>query len=199
MTQNHDFNLDVGPGQIGAVVTYLEMREKPKQVERQAVSGLCIRRVMNPGVSWYRELFRLVGADWLWFSRLRLNDDQLNQIISDPNVLVFCLEHDGREKGLLELDCRSLPEIEISFLGVAEDLLGKGAGSLLMDYALSTAWSYQPERVMLHTCTIDHPRALAFYQRRGFKVYKRAIEIAADPRLAGLLPLDAAPHHPIVS
>ncbi len=199
MTQDRDFNLDVGPGQIGAVVTYLEMREQPKQVNRQAVSDLSIRRVMNPGVNWYRELFRLVGANWLWFSRLRLNDDQLTEIILDPDVLVFCLEHAGREKGLLELDCRYLPDIELSFLGVAEDLLGKGAGSFLMDYALSTAWSYHPERVMLHTCTIDHPRALAFYQRRGFKVYKRSIEISPDPRVAGILPLDAAPHHPIVA
>jgi hypothetical protein len=29
-----------------------------------------------------------------------------------------------------------------------------------------------PSRVWVHTCTLDHPGALANYQARGFAIYK---------------------------
>jgi hypothetical protein len=67
-----------------------------------------------------------------------------------------------------------------------------------MDAALRHAWRHQPSRVFLHTCTLDHPRALAFYLRNGFTAYKRAIEVAPDPRLTGDAPAHAAPHVPVI-
>jgi ribosomal protein S18 acetylase RimI-like enzyme len=77
-------------------------------------------------------------------------------------------------------------------------LFGKGAGRALMSHGLTAAWRRKPERIWLHTCTADHPAALGFYQKFGFVPYKRAIEIADDPRLTGQLPRDCAPHVPII-
>ena len=34
----------------------------------------------------------------------------------------------------------------------------------------------QPRRVWVHTCTLDHPAALANYQARGMKSYKTEME-----------------------
>jgi hypothetical protein len=45
---------------------------------------------------------------------------------------------------------------------------------------------------------LDGPAALSFYMKCGFRPYKRAIEIADDPRIARILPEDAAPHVPII-
>jgi hypothetical protein len=53
-------------------------------------------------------------------------------------------------------------------------------------------------RVHVHTCTLDHPAALAAYIRAGFRPYKRAIERFTDPRLTGILPADAAPQVPLL-
>ena len=50
----------------------------------------------------------------------------------------------------------------------------------------------------VHTCTGDSPQALIFYQACGFKPYKRAIEVAEDPRLQGLLGRKRAPHVPVI-
>jgi hypothetical protein len=50
----------------------------------------------------------------------------------------------------------------------------------------------------VHTCTLDGPNALAFYQRSGFTAYQRQLETFPDPRLNGLIPRDAAPHIPII-
>ncbi len=53
-------------------------------------------------------------------------------------------------------------------------------------------------RVWLHTCSFDHPAAVRFYRRHGFRGFKFAIEVSDDPRLAGFLPEDAAPHVPLI-
>jgi GNAT superfamily N-acetyltransferase len=153
----------------------------------------------RPDLDWYKKLFRAVGEEWLWFSRLQMRDEELRSILHNDAVDVFALETGGKEKGILELDRRPPEEIEVAFLGVTPDLIGQGAGRFLLSRALEIAWSHRPRRVTLHTCTLDHPRALDFYRSAGFVPYKRAVEIAPDPRLGGILPLAAAKHCPILT
>jgi hypothetical protein len=66
-----------------------------------------------------------------------------------------------------------------------------------MNRALELAWSRPVTRVWLHTCTFDHPAALAFYQRSGFRPFRRQVEVLNDPRLDGTVPRDVARHVPI--
>jgi hypothetical protein len=68
-----------------------------------------------------------------------------------------------------------------------------------MGQALALAWRQGITRVWVHTCTLDHPAALAFYQRHGFVPYKRTIETFADPRTIGALPADSAPQIPCLA
>jgi GNAT superfamily N-acetyltransferase len=188
---------DVPPGKIAAVVTYLEMRAS-SPLQPAPTSALEVRRVMKPDLEWYRRLYRKVGEPWLWFSRLRMPDEELKAILHDPAVDVFALSFGGEDHGLLEFDRRKMPDIELTFLGVSPDMIGKGAGSALLAYALPIEWEYKPQRIWVHTCTSDHSSALPFYRKCGFVPYKRAIEIADDPRLTGDVPRDAAPHVPIL-
>jgi GNAT superfamily N-acetyltransferase len=186
-------------GQISAVVTHLEMRSRqPLRREHTKQGEYALRRVPDPDLTWYRELYRRVGEDWLWFSRLAIDDETLAAIIHDPAVEVHALRHRGRDEGILEIDFRRFPEVEIAFLGVTSSILGKGAGRYLMNRALENAWGRTPSRITVHTCTLDHPRALEFYLKTGFIPYSRSIEIADDPRLHGILARTAAPHAPII-
>jgi GNAT superfamily N-acetyltransferase len=185
------------PGKLAAVVTYLEMRT-PRLWLTPTMSEFSVRRVARPDLDWYRQLYRVIGEPWLWFSRLRLSDDELHAILHHQAVDVFALSHAGEDHGLLELDRRLFPDIALSFFGVTPALIGKGAGRALLQHCLRLAWEHQPRRVWLHTCTSDHPAALAFYVRAGFVAYKRAIEIADDPRVTGEMPRSAAPHIPIL-
>ncbi|MBV9333836.1 MAG: GNAT family N-acetyltransferase, partial [Candidatus Eremiobacteraeota bacterium] len=59
-------------------------------------------------------------------------------------------------------------------------------------------WSRSIGRFWLHTCTLDHPGALAFYRRTGFTPYARKVEVFDDPRYLGLTRADAAPGVPIL-
>ena len=105
---------------------------------------------------------------------------------------------DGRDEGLLELDFREAGQCELAFFGVTAKLIGSGAGRWLMNRALELAWSRPVARVWVHTCTLDHPSALAFYQRSGFRPFRRQVEIADDPRLDGTVPRHVAKHVPII-
>ena len=189
---------DLPPGKIAAVVTYLEMRSPPRFPAASKGREFTVRRVADPDLDWYRKLYREIGEPWLWFSRLRLSDDELRHIVHDPAVDVFALAQQGRDGGLLELDRRRMRAIEVSFFGVIPSLIGRGAGRALLEYCLPLAWNYHPERVWLHTCTLDHPEALNFYLNAGFIPYERAIEVADDPRLTGDLAREAARHVPIL-
>lgn len=194
----HNGYTDLPPGKLANVVTYLEMRTPPPVTLASTTSEFLIRRATQPDLNWYRRLYREIGEPWLWFSRLRLSDDELRAILHDPAIDVFALSHAGADRGLLEFDRRRFPDVELSFFGVTPALIGKGAGRALLQHCLPLAWEHHPQRVWLHTCTTDHPAALAFYTKFGFVPYKRAIEIDDDPRVSGEIPRAAAPHIPIL-
>ena len=67
-----------------------------------------------------------------------------------------------------------------------------------MNRAIERAWSQPIRRFWVHTCTLDSPGAIGFYQRSGFRPYAIEVEVADDPRLSGHLPRTAAPHVPII-
>lgn len=189
---------DVGPGFLATIVTHLEMRSPPDRVHPpEFPEGLSLQRVPSPEIDWYRALFRQVGTDWLWTSRLEMPDADLAAILSDPDVAVWSLVQGGRDVALLELDFRQDGACELAFLGVTAGLTGKGLGGTLMAHALAEAWSRPISRLHVHTCTHDHPSALGFYRRCGFVPVRQQVEVLRDPRLTGLLPADAAAHVPL--
>jgi GNAT superfamily N-acetyltransferase len=188
----------VAAGKIAAVVTSLEMFARPQLRPAPAELQLSLRHVERPALDWFRQLYRSVGEDWLWFSRLAMADAALAAIIHDARVEVSVLMAGTEEAGLLELDFRIANECEISFFGVTAKHIGTGAARWLMNQALKRAWSRPVRRVWIHTCTFDHPAALAFYTRTGFQPFARQIEIVDDPRLTGTLPRSAAPHVPLI-
>lgn len=187
----------VPDGELAAVVTFLEMR-KPPQVQVPA-SDLSLRPIPNPDVDRYRQLFRMIGQDWLWFSRLTMTDEALAAIISDPGIELFAIvDLLGTEIGILELDFREQGQCELAFVGILPELAGRGHGRWLLAETLRLAWRDGVRRVHVHTCTLDHPAALPSYRSVGFTAYKRAIERFPDPRLLGILPRSAAPQIPLL-
>ena len=211
---------DVAPGKVAAIVTHLERsapapsgdplgRDRdgsggpggaaPADPVRPAPAGFALARLAAPDPDWYRRLFRRIGEDWLWFSRLKLAPDALAAVIGHADVEIFAATLDGREVGLMELDFRQAGACEIAFFGLVRDGIGKGLGRHMMTAALARAAARGVARVHVHTCTLDHPGALAFYRRAGFVAHRRQVEIADDPRLSGILTMTAAPGVPLIS
>ena len=169
---------DVPLGKLAMVVTHLEMREAAPLRDVPAPEGVTLR-ALTPTLDWYRDIFRRVGQDWLWFGRLTKTKD-------------------GRDEALLELKFTADGTCELAYFGLTPALIGSGAGRYLMNHAIRTAWARPISRFHLHTCTLDSPQALSFYIRSGFTPFKRQVEVADDPRLIDLLDKDAGAHVPTI-
>lgn len=184
------------PGHCAAIKTYLA-RDVPTGLPEPALSvGLVpLTGRQEPR---YRAIFATLGARWLWWSRLMQTAEARTAILDDAAVEAFAIVDEGTDIGLLELDFRQ-PAADLAFLGLFDRHTGRGLGESLVRHALARAARRGARTMTVNTCTFDHPAALGFYRRMGFEVRSQAIEIVPDPRLAGFLPLDAAPHVPRIT
>src|SRR3546814_3272318 len=76
----------VAAGKLATVVTHLEMLERPSPRVGRTDTMLRVEHVAAPDPGWYRHLYRVIGENWLWYSRLAMSDTELNAIIRHPAV-----------------------------------------------------------------------------------------------------------------
>ncbi len=188
----------VPPGMLANVVTCLEMRARPPVKAGPPAGSLRLERWSEPDLDAYRDLFRRIGEEWMWTSRLVMPDEDLKAILEHPGIEVFTMLDGEKRVGLLELDFRKEGECELVFFGLVAEAIGNGAGRLMMNAAIANAWSKPIGRFWVHTCHFDHPGAVSFYQRSGFVPYAFFVEVSEDPRLTGHMRRDAAAHVPLI-
>ncbi len=160
-------------GWVESNVTFLEMRARPDRPPAAARDGVEVRRAVEPTVSFYRYLYGTVGGDWTWSGRHLMDDAALLANLRDPAVEINVLWVEGVPAGLMELDLRSKPEIELLYFGLIPDFIGRRLGRFALDWTVDRAWSFNPSRLWVHTCDLDHPNALSVYQKAGFVIYDR--------------------------
>ena len=168
---------------IEVIITYLEMTRRPHLSEPLSrIEELAILRARKPTISFYRYLYHTVGEPWLWYERRTMSDDTLSGIIHDNKVSIFVLYVAGVPAGFAELDARIEAEIELAYFGLVPEFIGRGLGSYFLRWAVDKAWSAEPRRVWVNTCSLDHPQALTMYQKAGFTPYRRDTKSIEDPR-----------------
>lgn len=135
-------------------------------------------RVDPPNPELNRFFYTTVGAPWRWIDRLVWSlDDWRKYLSSDVETWVLSV---GRvPAGYVEINVRS-GDPELASCGLLPAFIGRGLGGALMTAAIERAFE-RGTRVWVHTCTLDHPSALAAYQARGFKVYREEV---SDPASA---------------
>jgi GNAT superfamily N-acetyltransferase len=157
---------------VDVKVYYLEMLSPSQRAVPPPRDGLAVIHAKKPPVAYYRFLYDAVGGDYDWTSRKKLVDAELAALLNDPRLEVHVLMVDGVPAGFAELDRRSEGEIELVQFGLMPEFIGQGLGKYFLHWTIDKAWSYQPRRFWLHTCTLDHPAALPNYLKAGFVVYK---------------------------
>ena len=187
----------VPAGKLRSVVTHLAMEAPPPHAPPAPPPGIAISRRRAMAAAAYLRLYHEIGDDWLWWSRLTWDEPALTAHLAEDETEVYVVEGDDQEIGLIELNLRPAPDIELRYFGVVPSRVGTGLGPWLLAYTIAAVSRHRPRRMILNTCTYDHPGALAFYRRHGFAITHSEVEIVDDPRLVGLIPRDAAPHFPL--
>jgi len=188
----------VPPGHVATIVTTLEMRARPPL---RPLPSAPLRLVAwdAPSPAAYRTLFQRVGAPWLWYSRLAMDDAKLIAATHrDQTSVNAVVDAAGVEVGLLELTHPAPDWCALDYFALVPELAGRGYGRWLMALAMTLAWKPGVTFVRVNTCTLDHPSALNFYRAQGFVAVARVMETFPDPRLTGLLPADCAPQIPLL-
>src|SRR5215475_11940796 len=165
---------------VELLVTYMEMTAPPAgpalppPLPEAAVARETLRRPE------YLRLYREVGEGLQWDLRLGVADAALDRFLADPATDIHLLRLDGAPAGFCEMDRTALPEVEIVHFGLLPSAQGNRLGPYLLDRALRAVWQEAVQRVWLHTDTNDHAKAIATYERAGFRVYERRWENFPD-------------------
>lgn len=158
---------------VEVTVYFLEMFASSQRTVPAPRDGLRVLHVESPTVPYYRSLYDAVGKQFHWLSRRKLSDEALGAILGDPRNELHVLHVEGIRAGFAELDRRQPDKIELVQFGLTHDFIGQGLGKWFLQWTIDKAWSYEPKRFWLHTCTLDHHAALPNYTTAGFVLYKQ--------------------------
>jgi len=161
-----------------AVTTYyLDMLAANQLNASKPVAGLTITEANIKEYRFNRFLYTLIGETWQWQDKLTDTDAQWKAYAERDNLRTWVAYVDGAIAGYFELEISAEQAVEIKYFGLAPGFIGQGLGGYLLTYAIEQAWqACQAKRVWVHTCSLDHPSALANYKARGFQVYKEVLE-----------------------
>lgn len=131
---------------------------------------LALLRAENIPVAFYRYLYEQVGKAHHWELRRKLGDKEVDKIINAETTHIDVLYADGCAAGFFELDTANMPEsVELAYFGICSTHTGMGVGKWFLWSAIEAAWDHDPQKILVHTNTLDHPAALRLYQRLGFE------------------------------
>ena len=162
--------------------TFLEMRSRGEL--RPAATPIpepAVARLQPCSPAMFRHLYTEVGKAFRWRDRLSWTDEQVAHHLADPRTSIWLLSWHEVPAGYFELREHDDQSVEIAYFGLLPDFIGKGWGKYLLTRAAGAAWDLGPDRIWLHTCTLDHPAALPNYLKRGFRpVREETYEITGD-------------------
>ena len=118
--------------------------------------------------------YKNIGKKHHWVDRLIWTDKQWIDYTEDKKIKTFVLKKQNDLVGYYELILHlDQNETEIAYFGVLEEYQNQKLGSFLLTSAIKNSFSFNPNRVWVHTCSLDHKNALNNYKSRGMKIFKK--------------------------
>tara|TARA_Y100001958_G_C20873840_1_gene306952 strand:- start:26 stop:529 length:504 start_codon:yes stop_codon:yes gene_type:complete len=151
-------------------INYLEeLKEKNFFSEKYSIS------LLDPVDFQLNKFFyKNIGKYHHWVDRLVWSEDQWANYVADKKVKTYVLKENNELAGYYELILHNeKKEVEIAYLGLLKEYLNKKLGSYLLSSAIKNSFLTSPQRVWVHTCSLDHKNALNNYISRGMKIFKK--------------------------
>lgn len=150
-------------------VTFLELTDRAgiRPPAEPPKRDYALERFDDPEVA--RWFYERVGANHSWIDRLSWTPGQWRRRADEGESWMATVG--GERAGYFSLRLSQDP-VEIDVFGLLPEFQGLGLGGHLLTDALRRGFELG-DRVWLHTCTLDSPRALPNYEARGMRVYRR--------------------------
>ena len=117
--------------------------------------------------------YKQIGADHYWRDRLIWSDKEWLKYSQNKNLETHILKKGEDLVGFYEQEYHSSPnEVELINMGILKEFRGLKLGSTLLNHAIASASRKNPNRMWVHTCSLDHKHALQNYQSKGFQIFK---------------------------
>jgi ribosomal protein S18 acetylase RimI-like enzyme len=117
--------------------------------------------------------YKQVGIDHFWRDRLLWSDKEWIKYASNINLETWVLSKENDLVGFYEQEFHpGKNEVELINMGILKEYRGNKLGSTLLSHSISSAFKKNPERMWVHTCSLDHKNALLNYKSKGFKIFK---------------------------
>ncbi len=154
---------------LDVTIRYLELSSpgdfRPKRSSR---TGVRFAMVPLPMPELNRFFYCAIGGQWTWYERRDWTLARWTEALG-PEIETWVLSVDGIPAGYTELKRHEDGAVELNYFGLLDAFIGDGLGGHLLTEAVERAWAMGANRVLLNTCSLDHPAALPNYLARGFK------------------------------
>jgi RimJ/RimL family protein N-acetyltransferase len=162
---------------IEVTITYLEM-EHPAMLraKRSTRAGVAVTRSDPPSAAVAAHFYNDIGNEYFWTERAEWTERQWADWLGQPGAELWVLTVDGDEAGFFLLTQPAPRTKEIEYFGLFAWYAGQGLGAHMLTCAVERAWESGADRVIVNTCTLDHPQALPNYLARGFEVVRKRTE-----------------------
>lgn len=153
-------------------VWHLEVIDPDRVPGRPANAPYSLEKVEVPLPELSRFLYLAVGGPWRWYMRLDWTWQQWRDWLSREQIETWIAYQGVTPIGYFELEKQPRDTAEMLYFGLLPEFIGRGLGKQLLADAMARAWELAGRRIWLHTCSLDHPRALDNYLARGFSIFK---------------------------
>ena len=117
--------------------------------------------------------YKQIGIDHYWRDRLLWSDREWLNYVKNKNLETHILKKNDNLVGYYEQEFHSSSnEVELINMGILKDFRGLKLGSILLSHAIASASRKNPNRIWVHTCSLDHKNALLNYKSKGFEIFK---------------------------
>ncbi len=153
------------------ILSIKALKEKAKPLE-----NLNIELIKKENFALNKFFYKQIGKKYQWVDRLVWSDSTWQKYTSNRNLQTYILKKDDDLVGYFEL-IKNLEsnDCEIAYFGLLEEFFNKGYGGYLLSQAIKLGFSFNVNRIWVHTCSLDHPNAILNYKSRGMQVFRNEI------------------------
>lgn len=117
--------------------------------------------------------YKQVGIDHYWRDRLIWTDKEWLKYVANKYFETWVIRKEKELVGFYEQEFHpKTNEVELINMGILKEFRGNQLGSSLLVHAINKARQLNPNRLWVHTCSLDHKFALQNYKSKGFKIFR---------------------------